>query len=454
MIELKDQDLENAISNVSRIFGIPANTPLEQDYRNGKHPSLLSYEKIEKPTIQIPVMQKYLIAARTYLSQPCNYYDIFRICRHVILLHGLSQAVNVVLDKVSNYEPRFSKLAKITEYDDFEAVLYEILVAAKYFTTPDVTTVSFLPEETSPSPDIEVGIADKKVFVECKKFDRAVDLSNELRNLIRKKTDKIPEDFAKLKQSVVVEVSYHVDPNNVPEDKVRQYAITSLRSGTPIVDLEVTVKIIPLLYQKLPEFVLYPSPKYFWNRYGFRERGEWFGIVLAMYANRARHAEAVGEDNLISTWLDDVEWECAIKWKITNPDIIWRLKRLGYSRLFKGLDQLQSQGINNILHCWFERDYPLGNREEELLEFYNRLRRNARDLFSWIIFNETCFDVSYEGRFDLIEHSHRIRGPGARGAEPLLSTIFTDPIVADLGRFGVGVELPDVDSLYKDRTHE
>jgi len=197
---------------------------------------------------------------------------------------------------------------------------------------------------------------------------------------------------------------------------------------------------------------LYPSPKYFGERYQFRERSEWFGIVLAMYAKHARHISVADlPEEIVSTWLDDVQWECAIKWKITDEEILWQHKRLGYDRLFKGLDQLQSKGTNTVLHAWFERDYSIGHRQNELMDFFNRIKTSAKDVFAWIIFNETCFDVSPEGRFDLIENAHIVRGPGAMVSQPMVTCVFTQPDerTSKLAEFGIGHEMPDIDELYK-----
>ncbi len=220
----------------------------------------------------------------------------------------------------------------------------------------------------------------------------------------------------------------------------------------PILESDITVSVSRLDYQPLETFTLYPSPKYFWERYGFRERGDWFGLVMAMNAKHANHidtADLTGET--YSTWLDDVDWECAVKWKITDEEILWKHKRLGYTRLFKGLDQLQSKGTNTILHAWFERDYAIGHRQNELKDFFGRIEASARDIFAWIIFNETCFDVSPEGRFDLIENAHIIRGPGAMSSQFAVTCVFTEPDerTSELAEFGIGHKMLGVDELYK-----
>ena len=144
MFTFDKTDIEKAISDISNLLGVTLDEKLQQEYQNGQHPRLLNYEKIEKTDIQIPIIQKYLIGARTNLNQPCNYYDIFRLCRHVILIQILSQALTTTLDKVNNIQQRIERLTTASEYDDFEATLYEIVTASNYCLHQDVFNVEFI----------------------------------------------------------------------------------------------------------------------------------------------------------------------------------------------------------------------------------------------------------------------------------------------------------------------
>ena len=452
MYSFSNKNLEKAISGITAKLGIPLDKNLQKEYQDGKHPTLLSYEKVEKASIQIPVIQKYMIGAQTNLNQPCNYYDIFRLCRHVILIQILDTALTTILKKTKNFEPRLDRLCREREYDDFESVLYEIVVAANYCLCAEIKDVEFLPEESVLSPDLGILTNAGEAFVECKKFDRSVDISHGLRNIVRNKVQVVIHTFRKMGKSAVLDISFHKHPDSVSDDKIENLSIESLKVGTPIIDPDITVSVSPLSYEKLDTYTLYPSPKYFWERYKYRERGEWFGIVLSMYAKRARHINTINlPEELMSTWLDDVEWECAVKWKITDHKILWQHKRLGYDLLFKGLSQLQSESTNTVLHTWFERDYAIGHRQNEMLDFFGRIKSAARDIFAWIIFNETCFDVSPEGRYDLIENAHIVRGPGALSSSPMVTCVFTQPDerTRKLAEFGIGHEMPDIDQLFK-----
>jgi hypothetical protein len=89
----------------------------------------------------------------------------------------------------------------------------------------------------------------------------------------------------------------------------------------------------------------------------------------------------------------------------------------------------------------------LGHRHGELMHFFEKLRRNAKDFFSWLIFNETILEVSPKGRFDLIEHAHIIEGPSASTKRPFVTNIFTHGTGVESGPFGIGKELPHIDNL-------
>jgi len=443
--------LQNAIDGIIHKLGIKIDADLQHDYQNGKYPNLLSYEKVEKSSLDLPAMQKYLIGAQAVLNQPSQFYDIFRSPRQFFFIQILNDALNIIFDRVKNYDGRLSRLLHEKYYDPFDAVFYEIVVAAQYACTAGIADVTFIEGRDQKLPDFEFFVSLKKYNVECKKFDRSTNIVTLLRDAVRNKLRLTFETFVAMHESSLFEISFQEDPRLIPDAVIRDACMQAvkLRSFVKNDLLEVIARQLP--YQKLDEYTLYPSPMYYWARYGYRETGEWFGIANVMNARYARHIDNHGDDSLSSTWLDDVNFDCVIKWKITNEDIIWKYKRLGYSLLFKGLDQLTAHGTNSILHAWYERDGSLGNRRNELLDFYKRLSETQKDVFSWIIFNETLLDVSVEGRFDLIEHAHPITGPTGRLQEPFVTTVFTrgDEEQYEDGAFGIGPELPSVDDIFK-----
>jgi hypothetical protein len=212
--------------------------------------------------------------------------------------------------------------------------------------------------------------------------------------------------------------------------------------------LTVSVKEFPK--QSLKGYTLFPSPMYYWERYGYKNQGEWFGLTSLISVKYGYfHEITKPSDYCASTWLDDIDFECVLKWKITNENVLWKYRKLGYNLLFKGFSQLKSYGNNSILHAWYERDEFAGHRQKELLDFFSRIYASNKDVFSWIIFNETILNTSINGIFDLIEHAHPISGPTAQDVPPLVLSVFTheQEIFDDVAEFGVGHIPPDIDEI-------
>lgn len=443
-------DLQAAMMGLCEKLKIEIDSNLQHEYQSGKHPDLLSYEKVDTSPINLPTIQKYLIGAQTILNQPCQFYDIGRACRHFFFVQILNKSVDSVIKKVSNHEERLDALLKETTFDPFESVLYELAVAAQYANTTGVTNVRFLSSSSKKTPEFEFLFNNKKVFVECKKFDRDTNIASKMRNEVRKKAQLTLHSFFNLNQSAIIEASFHKDPENISDTLIRDICIEALKKRKTIVDKSLTVKVILLPPQRLKNYQLFPSPEYFWKRYKYRNHGEWFGITNILKARFAQFTNATNDGTMLpSSWLDETDFECVFKWKITDQEIVWRYKRLGYNRLFKGLEQLQSYGNNSVLHAWYERDGFAGHRRDELLHFFNKIKSNSRDVFSWIIFNETILDTSVKGVFDLIEHAHPICGPTAQYMEPVVTNVFINEndCTNRNSKFGVGAELPDIDEI-------
>jgi hypothetical protein len=146
-------------------------------------------------------------------------------------------------------------------------------------------------------------------------------------------------------------------------------------------------------------------------------------------------------------WIDDISWECAAKWRIEDEPLIERLQQLGFQRLFKGLEQLMSQGSDDaVLHVCFERDIALGHRQEQLLRFINTLAARGKHHFSWMVFNELWIDVDVDGYFDFREYSHSLSAYSSKGKEPPVQSVFTGPEQEKEanGAWGIGADLPTV----------
>ena len=311
-----------------------------------------------------------------------------------------------------------------------------------------VDCVEFI-EEQPPirTPDILLKRGGVKSFVECKKVVRVRDFNVDTRKRVRELLNEVISSFRRQKLSVLAEVDFHCDPECVNPSTLFQACDAALTERVPIITSLFTVSARRLPKFKNKDYTLYPSPRFSWIRYGHRIRGEWFGIVHqvigipARRANLPRHLQGG-----VTTWLDSVEWDAAINWKITANDVVGRYRRFAFDGLFAAIEQINNAGQNSTVHLWLETDHFIGGRREVLLDFFRRLSAKQHKTVGWIVINETLLDVSPKGRFDLIEHAHMIHGPTATSADPLVSGVFGLPIPDQSnGEFGVGHELSDID---------
>lgn len=446
--ERTPESLISAIKRVCEDFCITIPEDILEAYLDGKLPSLLSYEKVEKSEIQLPVIIKYLIGAKHNTLQPRQYYDIFRATRHCTVVELLDVALRSGLRSIKNVDERILELCRVDAYDAFDAILFELLTANRYRAHPEVLEVRFLPVGSSIEPDIEVVTKLKKFYVECKRFDRSADIAEEIRATVRSKVKETISFFLKEQKSIAIDLSIHIAPEDILEEEILKLAQESIERGCTLETERLTVSTRHLRYEGLDTYTLFPSAQYFWNRYKFKNNGEWQGIVTPLIAKFKKFNKNL-EGNL-SSWLDDVSWECPIRWRVTDKELIWRHKRLGYTRLFKGLDQLQARGDDSVLHVWFERDPSFGHRRNELVDFCSRVENKAKDRFSWIVFNETILDLTIAGRFDFIEHAHFVAGPTHNFEKPLVLNVFSPSNSEEIGGlFGVGLVLPDWDDECK-----
>ena len=246
---------------------------------------------------------------------------------------------------------------------------------------------------------------------------------------------------------MLAEVAFTCNPECASPASLFRACEAALNDRVPIVTSQFTVKATGLPKFESKDFTLYPSPRFSWIRYGHRIRGEWFGIVHQVIGKPARRANLPKHlQGGVSTWLDSVEWDAAIKWKITAEDVVGKYRRFGFDGLFNAIEQINSAGLDSTVHLWLETDYFIGGRREVLLDFFRRLSAKQQHTVGWVVINETLLDVSPKGRFDLIEHAHMIQGPTATGPHPLVSGVFGLPSpTLTTGEFGVGNELPDID---------
>jgi hypothetical protein len=125
------------------------------------------------------------------------------------------------------------------------------------------------------------------------------------------------------------------------------------------------------------------------------------------------------------------------------------MKRLGFTTLFKGLEQLRAVGTNSVLHVWAARDLGHGHRQQQLVKLVETLHLREKLDFSWMVINETVADVSVRGRFDFQEHASWIPGRYRRGELPPVTSVFIGPgDDRGPGEWGIGMVLPPIDDEF------
>jgi hypothetical protein len=443
-------DVEKAINGLRSKLQCAPDTQLQEQFDAGLHPNLLAYQKRQAGGTPLAALQKYLVGATSYLHQPSNYYDIFGAGRCVIIVQLLDEALEVLQTKqIKGLPARVKRLVRVVDPDEFDSTAFELITAARYALAGGVGRIEFIEEQPPKrTPDFLLKRGAVNLLVECKKVIRVKDFSIATRMTVRTLLNGVISSFQRQGISVLAEVAFNCDPKCVNQVRLFEACQAALNDHVTIVTSQFTVKAARLPKFKSKDYTLYPSPRFSWIRYGHRIRGEWFGIVHQLIGKRVRRANLPKHlRGGVSTWLDTIEWDTAIKWKITAEDIVGKYRRFPFSGLFDdALKQINNSGSDSTVHVWLETDYFIGGRREVLLDFFRRLSAKKQHTVGWIVINETLLDVSPKGRFDLIEHAHMIQGPTATGAHPLVSGIFSLPSpVRTIGEFGVGHELPDID---------
>ncbi len=446
------EEVKAWLDDLCNILGLQNPHRLQSQYEEGLFPTLLSYSKVNQPRGEaLPAIEKYQISAQSYINFPVNFYEIFRAGRSVPFLNLLSQALRFLTDnKISGLASKIALLKREKDYDTFESMAFELITAWRYCTSGEIKLLKFIPETPrQKTPDFFIIRNDgSETYCECKKLNRMSDDSVELRNQARELLNPAILEFRKNGISTVAEVQFFDDLKKFTPRRILKAWQMSLEDGATIIreGFSINAKYLPTYETSSPE--LFPSPKFLWNRYGFRERDEWYGLVNQSYFSRVHYTDK-GEitRGAESTWIQGIEWDCAAKWKVSDEVLHQQKRRFQFKRVFEGLEQLKDKGINTTLHLCIETEHCIGDREKPILDLVERLRKNNRDSFGWLIINELYFDVSPKGYFDMIEHAHKINGPVATFDDPIVTNVFTSEFDSNgTTRIG-GVLPPDIDKV-------
>ena len=443
-------DVEEALILLQTQLEVKADPVLQQDYECGRAAQSLSYDKLQ-PSDGHSILMRYMIAATAFLHQPCPFYDIFRACRATMYVQLLAAAIDHLSKcDVPGLSERLPRLKDATDYDVFDSGMFELLTAWRYSRDLPDNSVAFIPETAEKkSPDFTYNVRGVECFCECKKVNRSDSHTVRMRNAARDVLNPVITALRGDKVSVSAEIVFRDDPAGIAPAMIERATRDALHNQTSILEREFTVSAVRLPTFESDSYVLYPSPQFYWERYAYRHRSDWFGIVQQLGGELVQpNGEPLNDSIPFSTWLADVWWDAGFKWKISNDNIVAKYRRFAFNNVFNALSQIETQPINSTAHMWVESDYYLQGRSDTLRNLFERIHRNARDLFGWLVVNETVLDVSPKGFFDMIEHCHVIQGPTALTAKAPVTAILTrhstDPVITG-GEFGVGTSLPDID---------
>lgn len=442
------EEVRQAIAGLRAKLNRSEDLDLQAAFDAGLHPNILTYGKLGVELPSLPIIDRYLVGATSFLHQPSNYYDIFRACRCVYVVQFLDAALTVLLNKgVQGTKEKMLRLVREMEHDGFDAVMFEFVTAARYAEHPSTIDIEFIPESPGrKTPDLRVKWRRGEAYVECKKVDRDQNFTIQIRNVARDLLNNVIERFRVERLSVLGEATYNCDAATLDQRKVVDAFWAAFEERTTIVESAFSAKVIRLPHFRSDDFTLWPSPKLNSERYGYKLRGPWFGIVQQFFGSRGIKAGMAPElKGGISSWINEVEWDAAIKWRITSEDVLARYQRFGFDGVFNGIEQVKNGGPDSAVHIWLETEHSVGNRKSAIVDLRRRVLQNPSHRFGWIILNETLFDISPGGRFDLIEHGHFIRGPTAAGRKAPVTGVFASEVRAEGPEFGLGAVLPDID---------
>ena len=227
---------------------------------------------------------------------------------------------------------------------------------------------------------------------------------------------------------------------NVAADLQADAALTSYRTGAAVLTPTATVLCRPLASHKSADLILHPSPR-FYQRYGYTSPGEWLGVVLRMEATHGG-----------PSWIDEIGWDVAVKWKLSSPAHHKSRRKLGHKRLFHGIRQLSTTSGPTVLHVCYEREGGIGHRRDELQRFVSSVKSGLANRQvvppTLVVFNELDIDLSEGGRVDFVERAHWWRFGGSALGEPPVSVVFVHPDEATdpHGEWGIGTDLPSIDA--------
>src|SRR5436190_1067800 len=136
-----------AVDELQTRLGCRPPKSLIEEFAFGLQPNLLAYEKDRPIKHQHTALDRCVVGARSAAHQPAHYYDIFGACRRVKLVQLLNHALKVHdRAKTKGVDARLKKLKIEMRSDGFDAIVFELLVGARYVERPGVAGLEYVPE--------------------------------------------------------------------------------------------------------------------------------------------------------------------------------------------------------------------------------------------------------------------------------------------------------------------
>ena len=420
------QEVSRYISGVEHHLGIQVDADLERDHLAGQ-----TWDELGPG---ISAIQKYLVGARSFVMQenaaahggPAVAYDTSSAARFVPLVRALYWALPSVVGKTRNHESRLELLREERDLPTFEAVLYELAVAARYAQHLNVKWLHFkegMRGAADQTPGFVVSMDGAEWTVGCRKVDGSAHDSARLRGEMRELARPILEEFRRLDRSVVVELTLYVAPEFVPGGELVPAAVRALESGSPVVvsgRCVVAARALPpshpFNYRRFN-----PSPAYAAFRFGHKVGGDFHGIAMAVGA--VESADAPGSET--------VQWEAAVRWSVLDSRARWDRKKEWFARMFDGLEP-PSEALRSILHVCYERDPSVDAQRDNLSKLMDEL--GVKPKAEWMIFNELILRADLGGNFEPIEHVYIAPDPQKTGLHPPVENVFVDYVDPYEGR--------------------
>jgi hypothetical protein len=438
------------LADLISFFGLNYNANLTQAYVEGFLPHLQNYEKLDGKTSPLTALERYIIGFDSFIwtneGKPFQFYDIYRCCRHALILRKLHQRLPII-QKIKNSDKRIAKLKAALTYDEFEAVLFEIFTACAYAEKFGADKIEFIPETSEKTPDFLAKLA-KDVVVECKRMNRSQDEASKIRNKIRERHLAFARQFVEGGRSALISVELVRSPMDIKQEEWNQAFAEVFKQeiGTVINSSLGKITSEPLSPTEYKDFEFCPSPRFYFDRYKFKDGEQWHGLTQGAQIQFAYLSDEHFQKGAASILVSSIGHEVTLKWSLADQLNEQLYRRTNFSLLFKGLKQLKGRK-NTVLHFAFERDGAAGHRRDNLVKLFDKMQSSKKDDFGWLIFNELQFLVSLKGRYDLQEHAHIVSGPGRFSHEPLVTNVFTEAVFDELGDFGVGHTLKEIDAL-------